>query len=83
MKKIYISPATNLVEIKLRDGILIDASQVGGDSTYTPGASGESNDWYQDGSGSGSITPTHPGGGTYGEVDYSRNGGGNVWDNAW
>ena len=79
MRKIYIKPATCLVEIKLRDGILINASQVGGDSTYTPG----SNDDFYNG-GEGTITPTPPGGGTYGDEDYARNSnGGNVWDNAW
>ena len=79
MKKLYISPATDIVDIRLRDGILQSASQVGGEGTSTPG--GGSDDWYNPGSGSGSGG-LNPGDGADDE-DLSRRGGGSVWDNIW
>ena len=80
MRKIYISPATEIVKIKLRDGILTNASQVGGESTYTPG--GGSSDWYNgEEPGGGGLNPG--GGGADNDEDLSRRGGGSVWDNVW
>lgn len=81
MKKLYISPAIEIVTIKLRDGILTNASQVGGDSTYTPG--GGSSDWYNgEEEGGGGLNPG--GGSADNDDDLSRTGnGGNVWDNIW
>ena len=70
MRKIYISPTANLVDIKLRDGILVGASQTGsqvdlGDDIVP-------------------TVGENPGGGNWEDGDLSRtNNGGNVWDNAW
>ena len=76
MKKIYISPATDVYKFSI-DGILLTASQDVGDSTYTPGG-----DSKFDTGGEGGVFP--PGEGDVGNVDYSRdNNRGSVWDNAW
>ncbi|MBO7347045.1 MAG: hypothetical protein J6U46_01160 [Bacteroidaceae bacterium] len=69
MKKIYKSPATEIYKVNLRDGILMNASQVG--DPY-------SSDDIDPNAGSGSE------GGDPGDDDLSRdNNGGNIWDNAW
>lgn len=76
MKKIYLSPATDVYKISI-DGLLLTPSQDVGPGTS---AAGDPNkiDTGEDGgfpsSGSGSID----------DVDYARNSnGGNIWDNAW
>ena len=77
MKKLYISPATDVYKFSI-DGILLTASQDVGDSTYAPGG-----DSKFDTGGEGGVLPD-PGEGGVGDVDYSRdNNRGSVWDNIW
>ncbi len=68
MKKIYISPATDVVVIKLRDGILIPPSQAG--DTY-------SNENFDPDAGDPSE-----GGKTGGDLSRDNNRG-SVWENIW
>lgn len=78
MKKIYISPVTDVYKFISRDGILNEMSNKYGSSTFDPG-----DDWGQSGESSSEIGKKDPGD-EIGNVDYSRNSnGGNVWDNAW
>ena len=77
MKKIYLSPATDIYNVNLRDGFLQSASQMGDKSQY---AGGSSSDWF-DGSEDNRGLNYDEGAGS---EDLSRtSNGGNVWDNAW
>ena len=77
MKKIYISPATDVYKFIIRDGILSDMSTKYGTSTFSPGE-----DWGQGGENS-SVVDSKGTDDVIDDVDYARNGGGSIWDNVW
>lgn len=76
MKKLYISPATDVYKFSI-DGILLTPSEDIGDKSYSAGESSK----FDTGGEGGVFPPSEEG---VGNVDYSRdNNRGSVWDNIW
>ena len=78
MKKIYLSPATDIYNVNLRDGFLQSASQmfeviiwfvISSSSDWFDGSEDNRGLNYDEGAGSEDLSRT--------------SNGGNIWDNAW